>query len=59
MRQKPFLLALDGIMALPVSGLGQVPLGGSFWDDDGSIHEPNIEAIAADGIIRGHEGERR
>jgi Tol biopolymer transport system component len=27
--------------------------GGSFFDDNGSIHEPSIEAIAAAGITRG------
>jgi len=27
--------------------------GGSFVDDDGNIHEGNIEAIAAEGITKG------
>jgi len=30
-----------------------LPPGGTFVDDDGSIHEGNIEAIAAKGITRG------
>lgn len=53
MRRRLLFLALAGAMALAVPGLGQVPLGGSFWDDDGNIHESNIEAIAAVGITRG------
>ena len=28
---------------------GSLPPGGTFTDDNGNIHEPNIEAIAADG----------
>ncbi len=31
----------------------QLPSGGTFTDDDGNIHEGNIEAIAAEGITRG------
>jgi glucose/arabinose dehydrogenase len=30
-----------------------LPPGGTFRDDDGNIHEGNIEAIAAEGITRG------
>jgi hypothetical protein len=30
-----------------------LPPGGSFVDDNGNVHEGNIEAIAADGITRG------
>ncbi|HEX6301082.1 MAG TPA: S-layer homology domain-containing protein [Acidimicrobiia bacterium] len=33
--------------------LGALPPGGTFVDDDGSIHEGNIEAIAAAGITKG------
>mgnify|MGYP001254010881 CR=1 FL=1 len=33
--------------------LAQLGPGGSFGDDDGSVHEANIEAIAAEGITRG------
>lgn len=36
----------------PVSA-GTLPPGGTFRDDDGNIHEGNIEAIAAAGITRG------
>ena len=31
----------------------ELPPGGTFFDDDGSIHEPAIEAIAAAGITTG------
>jgi hypothetical protein len=31
----------------------ELPPGGTFVDDDGNVHEGNIEAIAADGITRG------
>ena len=41
------LLVASGVLA---NGL---PPGGTFADDDGNIHEPNIEAIAAVGITRG------
>lgn len=53
MRRRLFFLALAGVLALALPGRGQVPLGGSFWDDDGNVHESNIEAIAAAGITRG------
>src|SRR5690606_13287776 len=33
--------------------LAQLGPGGSLGDDDGSVHEANIEAIAAEGITRG------
>lgn len=35
-----------------VSGAG-LPPGGSFIDDDGNVHESQIEAIAAEGITKG------
>jgi hypothetical protein len=31
----------------------ELPPGGTFIDDDGNIHEPYIEAIAAEGITKG------
>lgn len=31
----------------------ELPPGGTFLDDDGNIHEADIEAIAAEGITRG------
>nr|MDJ0925850.1 S-layer homology domain-containing protein [Acidimicrobiia bacterium] len=33
--------------------LKPLPPGGTFWDDNDSVHEGNIEAIAAQGITRG------
>lgn len=35
------------------SGLGGLPPGGTFIDDDGNLHEGQIEAIAAEGITHG------
>ena len=34
-------------------GAAELPPGGTFIDDDATTHEPNIEAIAADGITAG------
>ena len=39
-------------LAFPVSA-GALPPGGTFTDDNGNIHEPMIEAIAAAGITQG------
>ncbi|MDH5422982.1 MAG: PQQ-dependent sugar dehydrogenase [Acidimicrobiia bacterium] len=39
-----------GLTALVASA---VPPGGTFVDDDGNVHEANIEALAAAGITRG------
>lgn len=52
------VVAILGATALVVSAIGvalaaTLPPGGTFGDDDGSIHEANIEAIAADGITKG------
>jgi poly-gamma-glutamate synthesis protein (capsule biosynthesis protein) len=49
------VLALTAIVApihAPVAAI-DLPAGGTFFDDDGNIHEPMIEAIAAAGITRG------
>jgi S-layer homology domain len=43
-------LLFTGALAGATSGL---PPGGSFIDDDGSVHEPSIEAIFAEGITSG------
>ncbi len=45
------LLTLTGVLANPAQG--QEPYPGAFLDDDGSIHELSIEAIAASGITTG------
>jgi hypothetical protein len=49
------LVAATAIFALAgvTMALAALPPGGSFNDDDGNIHEPSIEAIAAEGITRG------
>ncbi|GMQ86530.1 MAG: hypothetical protein BMS9Abin07_2110 [Acidimicrobiia bacterium] len=45
-------LALVVVVAGIAVALG-LPPGGTFVDDDGNIHEGNIEAIAADGVTAG------
>ena len=50
------ILALIAAMLVTVGGLAvalDLPPGGSFVDDDGNVHEGNIEAIAAEGITKG------
>jgi hypothetical protein len=41
------------LMAVGVALANGLPPGGTFNDDDGNIHEGNIEAIAAEGITKG------
>jgi beta-lactamase superfamily II metal-dependent hydrolase len=41
------------VMFPSAAGAGSLPPGGTFGDDNGNIHEGNIEAIAAAGITRG------
>ena len=40
-------------VALAATARAALPPGGTFVDDDGNIHEGNIEAVAADGITVG------
>lgn len=49
------LPALAGLLALLIAlpAGADLPPGGSFLDDDGSVHESDIEAIAASGITLG------
>jgi len=50
-RLLPLSLSLVLVLAaVPASGLEP---GGTFTDDNGSLHEPDIEAVAAAGITRG------
>ncbi len=43
-----------GLSAVMVgAALAALPPGGTFTDDDGNVHEPNIEAIAAESITKG------
>lgn len=51
-------LALTGLLLLAAATVApavanSLPPGGTFRDDDGNVHEGNIEAIAAEGITRG------
>ena len=52
-----FFLTLALVVVVTASGLAasvaQLPPGGTFTDDNGSIFEPSIEAIAAAGITLG------
>jgi hypothetical protein len=41
------------MVGISVAVAGELPPGGSFVDDDGNIHEGNIEAIAAEEITKG------
>jgi hypothetical protein len=46
-------LALVLLLGATIAAAATLPPGGSFTDDDGSVHEANIEAIAAEGITQG------
>lgn len=46
-------LALALALLIPAAAASALPPGGTFIDDDGSIHESYIEAIAAAGITSG------
>ena len=49
-------LIVAGVMVAAMSSIAaaaSLPPGGTFTDDNGSIHEANIEAIAAAAITRG------
>ena len=46
-------LALALALLIPAAAASALPPGGTFIDDDGSIHESHIEAIAAAGITSG------
>ena len=49
------LLAMLMVLATAWSASAQseLPPGGTFWDDDGNVHEGMIEAIVAEGITQG------
>jgi hypothetical protein len=56
MTRRPLILAnvvLLTVVLLAPLAVADLPPGGTFVDDDGLLHEPNIEAIAAAGITRG------
>src|SRR5690606_32978404 len=52
---RPLGVALTAltIVASPVASAQDLDPGGTFIDDDGNLHEGNIEAIAAEGVTRG------
>ena len=55
-RQVPILTATVAIVVVLIAGLALadgLPPGGTFTDDNGNVHEGNIEAIAGVGITRG------
>ncbi len=49
----PIIALLLGALALPVLADSHLPPGGTFTDDDGSVHEGYIEALVAEGITTG------
>jgi hypothetical protein len=51
MRLLASILAL--LVAVPGAAFADLSPGGTFLDDDGSVHEPDIEAIAAAGVTNG------
>ncbi|MDH3500121.1 MAG: hypothetical protein OEM97_08370 [Acidimicrobiia bacterium] len=52
-RRFVFLVVLALLALAATAGSQVLPPGGTFSDDDGSVHEANIEAIAAVGITVG------
>lgn len=50
---RAILLALVLVSLAGTAAGAELPPGGTFWDDNGSVHEPGIEAIASEGITRG------
>lgn len=53
MRSRITLVLVIGAVVWSMVPAGATRLSGTFTDDDSSIHEPAIEAIAARGITRG------
>ena len=49
------LVVLGVVLSMILVGTpsSAAPLSGTFSDDDGNVHEPNIQAIAAEGITLG------
>ena len=41
------------------AGAGELPPGGTYWDDNGNTHEGFIEAIAAIGVTQGCDDDGR
>ena len=54
MRRVFITILLTGLLVGVVgAALAALPPGGTFTDDDGNVHEANIEAIAAEEITKG------
>lgn len=53
MQKYALLLVVFALLLLGSAAAAQEGLPGSFVDDDGNVHEHNIEAIAAQGVTRG------
>ncbi len=49
---RPLTLGLASLLVMGAA-VAALPPGGTFVDDNGNIHEANIEAIAAEGITKG------
>ncbi|MFP3915633.1 MAG: VanW family protein [Actinomycetota bacterium] len=54
-----FILSMAVVLvAAPAVAQEELPPGGSFYDDQGSVHEPSIEGLAASGVTQGCHDER-
>jgi glucose/arabinose dehydrogenase len=53
------LLTLLLAASMLPAGAGELPPGGTFWDDNGNTHEGFIEAIAAVGVTEGCDSTGR
>lgn len=57
-----FLIFVSALVVLAVAPAAlaqeELPPGGSFYDDQGSVHEPAIEGLAAAGITKGCHDEK-
>lgn len=53
MRRTLIFIILTGVMLVAGVASAALPPGGTFTDDNGNVHEPAIEAIAAEGITFG------
>src|SRR5690606_8225587 len=53
MRRVLLTFAFFVLAASPAAAQEDLPPGGTFYDDQGSVHEPAIEGLAASGITRG------
>lgn len=50
---RPAILGIASVLALSSAAVAALPPGGTFSDDNGNVHEANIEAIANAGITKG------